>query len=55
MKEKVKDFGDFNNWKGFVGLYFTKKELRQIAKEIGVEPATVYDFRCVKNGIRRAL
>lgn len=45
MKEKVKDFGDFNNWKGFVGLYFTKKELRQIAKEIGVEAKDIESYK----------
>lgn len=36
MKELVEKLGEFNNWKGCIGLYFTKKQLRQIAKEINV-------------------
>ena len=36
MKELVEKLGEFNNWKGCIGLFFTKKQLRQIAKEINV-------------------
>lgn len=35
-KETIKNYGDFNNWGGFIGLYFTKKQLKEIAKLIGV-------------------
>lgn len=24
MKEKIKDFGEFNGWRGCMGLYFNK-------------------------------
>ena len=36
MKQLLEKFGEFNNWKGCVGLYFNTKKLRQIAKEINV-------------------
>lgn len=36
MKELLKTFGEFNNWKGCVCLYFNTNKLRQIAKEINV-------------------
>lgn len=36
-KELIKNYGNFNNWRGFIGLYFTKKQLREIAKLIGVK------------------
>lgn len=36
-KETIKNYGNFNNWRGFIGLYFTKKQLREIAKLIGVK------------------
>lgn len=36
MKELIENEGKFNDWKGCIGLYFTKKQLRQIAKEIKV-------------------
>lgn len=28
MKERVFNAGNFNAWKGCIGLYFTKKEVR---------------------------
>lgn len=33
--EVVKHIGNFNNWKGFIGLYFTKSEIR-LMKKYGV-------------------
>lgn len=34
FKARILDFGTFNNWKGYIGLYFTKKELRTIKKYV---------------------
>lgn len=39
--ELVKDFGAFNNWKGFIGLYFTKAEVRQMKKYGVTEDCTI--------------
>lgn len=39
MKETIKNIGKFNNWKGCMGLYFTKKELRAM-KEYGITDST---------------
>ena len=36
MKERIESLGKFNNWNGYIGIYFTKKQLRQIAHEINV-------------------
>ena len=36
MKQLLETFGEFNNCKVCVGLYFNTKKLRQIAKEINV-------------------
>lgn len=36
MKERIESVGKFNNWNGYIGIYFTKKQLRQIAHEINV-------------------
>ena len=30
--QKIKNIGEFNEWRGFVGLYLTTKELRQLKK-----------------------
>lgn len=29
MKEKIKDFGEFNGWRGCMGLYFNVKPYEQ--------------------------
>ncbi len=30
MKDKIKDFGEFNGWRGCMGLYFNTKTLRPL-------------------------
>ena len=30
IKNKIENLGNFNAWRGFVGLYLTKKELRTL-------------------------
>ena len=42
MKEKIKDFGDFNGWRGCMGLYFTTKQLRPL-KKYGITAATTLE------------
>lgn len=32
IKEQLKEIGTYNNWKGYIGLYFTTKELRALKK-----------------------
>lgn len=32
MKEKIKEFGKFNGWRGCMGLYFNTKQLRPLEK-----------------------
>lgn len=39
MKDKIKDFGEFNGWRGCMGLYFNKKTLRTV-KKYGITSAT---------------
>ena len=34
MKNLIKEIGTFNNWKGFVGLYLTKRQLSDVAKDL---------------------
>lgn len=41
MKNRIKSAGDFNGWKGNIGLYFNTKEVRLIGKEIGIAYAQV--------------
>jgi len=48
MEERIKDFGEFNGWKGFIGLYFTKKELRVIAKEVGIKAKEIGNYKLVE-------
>lgn len=36
IKAKLSEFGTFNGWKGYIGLYLTQKELRQI-KRAGID------------------
>lgn len=47
MKDKVKYYGDFNGWKGLIGFYFTKKELRQIAKEVGIKTKEIEGYNLI--------
>lgn len=39
MKERIREFGEFNGWRGCMGLYFTQKQLRPL-KNYGVTAAT---------------
>lgn len=39
MKEKIKEFGEFNGWRGCMGLYFNTKQLRPL-KKYGITAAT---------------
>lgn len=39
MKEEIKNFGEFNNWRGCMGLYFSTKQLRPL-KKYGITAAT---------------
>lgn len=32
IKEQLKEIGTYNNWKGYIGLYFTTKGLRALKK-----------------------
>lgn len=32
MKQKIKNLGEFNAWRGFIGLYLTSKEIRSLKK-----------------------
>lgn len=32
MKQLIKNFGEFNKWKGCMALYFTQREIRQMKK-----------------------
>lgn len=36
IKAKLNELGEFNGWKGYIGLYLTQKELRTI-KKAGVD------------------
>lgn len=45
MKERIKYYGDFNNWKGYIGLFFNKKELREIAKEVGIKAKDIESYK----------
>ena len=36
MKEKIKDFGEFNGWRGCMGLYFNTKQLRPLQNRYNV-------------------
>lgn len=44
MKEQVLNFGIFNNWKGYIDMYFTQKDLRKIAKELGIKFDKIKDM-----------
>lgn len=51
MIQKIKSFGEFNNWRGFIGLYLTSKEGRQL-KKYGITSETTirdaYEILCNK-------
>lgn len=42
MKEKIKEFGKFNGWRGCMGLYFNTKQLRPL-KKYGITAATTLE------------
>lgn len=39
MKDLVKNAGEFNNWKGCMGLFFTQKSIRPL-KKLGITTET---------------
>lgn len=39
MLELIKGFGEFNNWRGCIGIYFTQKDLRPL-KKLGITTET---------------
>ena len=42
MKETIKEFGNFNGWRGCMGLYFNTKQLRPL-KKFGITAATTLE------------
>ncbi len=36
IKNRLKDVGDFNGWKGHISLYFTQKQLH-VLKKAGID------------------
>lgn len=42
MKEIIKEFGEFNGWRGCMGLYFNAKQLRPL-KKYGITAATTLE------------
>ena len=42
MKEKIKEFGEFNGWCGCMGLYFNAKQLRHL-KKYGITASTTLE------------
>lgn len=36
LRDLITNIGISNNWKGYAGLYFTQKQMRQIKKITGV-------------------
>lgn len=43
-KEKVFEVGNFNGWRGVIGLYFNQKELAQIKREIKANGHNIKDI-----------
>lgn len=39
MKDQIKNFGEFNGWRGCMGLYFSSKTIRTL-KKYGITSAT---------------
>lgn len=44
MKEKVFEAGAFNGWRGVIGLYFNRKGLAQIKREIKANGHKIKDI-----------
>lgn len=44
LKDLILNHGTFNNWKGYVGLYLTKAQLRFLKKYV-----PQYDTLCLKS------
>lgn len=42
MKEIIKEFGEFNGWRGCMSLYFNAKQLRPL-KKYGITAATTLE------------
>lgn len=38
-KDEIKNFGEANNWRGCIGLYFTKKKVNSL-KKLGISEGT---------------
>ena len=38
-KDDIKNFGEANNWRGCIGLYFTKKKVSSL-KKLGITEET---------------
>ena len=38
-KDEIKNFGEANNWRGCIGLYFTKKKVSSL-KKLGISEGT---------------
>ena len=36
MKQKIKEMGDFNAWKGNICMYFTQKDVKIIANQLNM-------------------
>lgn len=32
----INDFGEFNNWEGYISMYFNQKQLREIGKFLDI-------------------
>lgn len=47
MKEQVLNFGTFNNWKGYIDMYFSQKDIRKIAKELGVKFSEIKEMTII--------
>lgn len=45
MKEKVYNFGVFNNWRGYIDLYFNRKELAEIKRQIKANGRNIGDIK----------
>lgn len=47
MKEQVLNFGTFNNWKGYIDMYFSQKDIRKIAKELGIKFSKIKEMTII--------
>lgn len=47
--EEINSFGIFNGWKGFIGLYFTKAEVKQMNKYGVTEDHTIKEAYDILN------